>query len=615
MTAPVRILGLSAYYHDSAAALLVDGEIAAAAQEERFSRVKGDNAFPHRAVAYCLDAAGIREEELDHVVYYESPLAKFERLTTTHHLAAPFGLRGFLAAFPPWLTKNLWLGRLIPEEMGLAGRRLLTCDHHLSHAASAFYPSPFERAAILTVDGVGEWSTATCGVGEGSGIRLLSELRFPNSVGLLYSAFTYFTGFKINSGEYKLMGLAPYGRPVYADLIRTKLASVRPDGSVALNQRYFDYVGGLAMTNRRFERLFGGPPRKPETPITQREMDLAASIQEVVNDVVLKMAGHARRLTGEKNLCLAGGVALNVVATGQLLREGPFEGVWVQPAAGDAGGALGAALWVWHEILKRPRCPDPMDSMRGAFLGPEILPASQEDDRVLAGLGASWESLPEDELKRAVAGLVKDGKVVGIARGRMEWGPRALGARSILGDARSPGMQRHMNLKIKFRESFRPFAPMVLEEDAAAYFEGCGSSPYMLFAFPVSAAHRTGAPEDRDGKWGIELLSVPRSTIPAVTHLDYSARVQTVDRRRNPFMHGVLSRFKEETGCPVMVNTSFNVRGEPIVCTAEEAYRCFMATQIDALVVGNRLLSREAQRNRPLSDGERARWLKRFDLD
>lgn len=614
MTRPVHILGISAYYHDSAAALLRDGEILAAAQEERFTRIKGDSSFPHHAVSFCLDYAGITEHDVDHFVFYENPLVKFERLTTTYHLTAPHSLKSFLRAFPKWLTSNLWLERVIQSELGV-DRRISFGDHHLSHAAAAFYPSPFQEAAILTIDGVGEWSTATYGIGNGSRILLKEEIRFPNSVGLLYSAFTYFTGFKINSGEYKLMGLAPYGTPIYADLIRNEIACIRKDGSVQLNQRYFDYLGGLVMTNKRFSRLFGGPPRAPEAPITQREMDIAASIQTVLNDIVMLMAERVHRETKKDRLVLSGGVALNVVSSGVLRRSGPFEEVWIQPAAGDAGSALGAALWMWHEVLGQPRRVERPDGMGGSFLGPEILPESPADDAVLTDLGGRWETLPEAPLQRRIAELVADGKVVALARGRMEWGPRALGARSILGDARSPTMQSHMNLKIKFRESFRPFAPMVLAEDAADYFELQGESPYMLFAYPVASSRRIAPREEDTALWGIDRLKVPRSEIPAVTHVDYSARVQTIDATRNPFMHGVLTALKALTGCSVLINTSFNVRGEPIVCAAGDAYRCFMATDIDCLVLGNRLFLRGDQGAAAMDEEQRRQWLAKFELD
>jgi carbamoyltransferase len=609
-----HILGISAYYHDAAAAILRDGEIIAAAQEERFTRIKGDASFPHHAIAYCLDAAGVTEEDVDHIVFYENPLVKFERLTTIYHLTAPKSLKSFLTAFPKWLTSHVWLESEIQRELGTR-KRITLGDHHLSHAASAFFPSPYEEAAILTIDGVGEWSTATFGVGRGNRIELFNEIRFPNSVGLLYSAFTYFTGFKINSGEYKLMGLAPYGRPIYAGLIRREIVRIQDDGAIQLNQKYFDYLGGLKMTNDAFAALFGGPPRQPESPITQREMDIAASIQAVLNDITLRMAAHVRRETGMRHLVMAGGVALNVVATGLVARSGLFDELWIQPAAGDAGSALGAALWLWHMVLGHGRQPRSPDAMRGSFLGPDIPADSAEDDAALRAEGAVWSTYGDEELQRLIAALIAQGKVVALARGRMEWGPRALGARSILGDARSPKMQSHMNLRIKFRESFRPFAPMVLQEDAAAYFDVCQDSPYMLLAFPVHDHRRIEPTEEQKQLWGIELLKVPRSDIPAVTHVDYSARVQTVDPVRNPFMHGVLSQFKALTGTGVIINTSFNVRGEPIVCTAAQAYRCFMATDIDVLVVGNRLLRREDQKATPFDEQRRQKWLANFELD
>jgi carbamoyltransferase len=609
----IRILGLSAYYHDSAAAIIENGVILAAAQEERFTRVKGDAGFPHHAISYCLDVTGITEQEIDYVVFYENPTVKFERLLTTYHLTAPKSLPSYLRALPSWLTEKLWLEREIAKEMGIS-QRIYFCDHHLSHAASAFFPSPFAEAAILTIDGVGEWSTTTLGVGRQNQIQLQQEIRFPNSVGLLYSAFTYYTGFKINSGEYKLMGLAPYGEPHYADLISKKLIQIHHDGSIVLNQEYFNYVGGLTMTNKRFDRLFGGPPRQPESPITQREMDIAASIQVVLNEIVQKMANYAHEQTGLDGLCMAGGVALNVVSTGKLSQNGPFQKIWIQPAAGDSGGAVGAALWMWFQHLNRQRTPDHPDSMQGAFLGPDIVPTSTVDDQLLKRLGAQWQLLTDESaLQTQIAEQLAAGKVIAIARGRMEFGPRALGARSILGDARSPQMQSHMNLKIKFRESFRPFAPMVLAEDAADYFDLAQDSPYMLLAYPVKESRRIAVTDQH--LTGLDLLKIPRSEIPAVTHVDYSARIQTIDRDRNPFIHGVLQKFKALTGCSVIVNTSFNVRGEPIVNTVEDAYRCFMATEIDGLVLGNRFLERETQQNRPLSDAERAQWLRRFELD
>jgi carbamoyltransferase len=614
MTSSTYVLGISAYYHDAAAAVLRDGHIVAAAQEERFSRSKGDARFPHHAVDYCLREAGLNENDLEHVVFYESPIAKFERLVTTYHLTAPASLHSFLRAMPKWLTSNLWTEQEIQRELGIKAP-IAFCDHHLSHAASAFFPSPFTSAATLTIDGVGEWSTTTFGVGHDNTIDLQSEIRFPNSVGLLYSAFTYFTGFKINSGEYKLMGLAPYGEPVFTDLIRTELIDIGEDGAIHLNQRYFDYSGGLKMTNDEFAQLLGGPPRLSEGPITKREMDIAASIQEVLNEVVQRMAIHVRRITGERHLVMAGGVALNVVTSGLLTRQKIFDKTWIQPAAGDAGGALGAALWYWHMLLGAERTPCQPDAMRGALLGPAINPADSNDDNELHALGAVWTVLDDATAARTCAQLISSGKVVAIARGRMEWGPRALGARSILGDARSPSMQSHMNLKIKFRESFRPFAPMVLAEDAHIYFDMNSSSPYMLFAYPVAQSQRIPAPPGADQMFGIDRLKAPRSTIPAVTHVDHSARVQTVQLDTQPFMHSVLTEFKRLTGCSVIINTSFNVRGEPIVCSAADAYRCFMMTDIDCVLVGNRLILREQQPHRASDAALRERWLANFELD
>ena len=606
------ILGLSAYYHDSAAALVIDGEIVGAAQEERFTRIKGDSSFPHHAVGWCLDQARLEPDQIDHVVFYERPLVHFERLMMTWLLTAPRGLRSFLQILPDWLTRKLWLEREIAKELDIR-KQIEFVDHHRSHAASAFYPSPFENAAVLTVDGVGEWSTATWGVGSGNQLDLREELRFPNSLGLLYSAFTYYCGFKINSGEYKLMGLAPYGRPVFAERILQHVVQLMDDGSMRLNQKYFGYATGLTSTTAAFHALFGGPPRPPESQLTQREMDLAASIQVVINEALLRMGRFVHQRTGLDQLVLAGGVALNCVATGLLSSQGPFRQIWTQPAAGDAGGALGAALSFWHRELGQPRSPGKPDGMRGAFLGPEIKPHSADDDTILGALGAVWDLLDESLLQEKIAGAIAEGKVVGVARGGMEFGPRSLGARSILGDARSETMQSRMNLKVKFRESFRPFAPMVLADDAQQYFNCRQESPYMLLVYPVAESHRKEI--DQSGQFGIDLLKLPRSDIPAVTHVDYSARLQTIDAERNPFMYGVLSHFKRQTGCSVIVNTSFNVRGEPIVNTAEDAYRCFMATEIDALVVGNRYLERTRQPHPPLDEAARAQWLQRFELD
>lgn len=629
----VRILGISAYFHDSAAALIEDGRIVGAAQEERFTRIKGDSAFPHHAVGWCLEHAGLDIQDVDHIVFYEQPLLKFERLLVSYLTVAPRGLKSALAALPDWLTRKLWLEREIARELGIR-KRVWFVDHHLSHAASAFYPSPFDEAAILTIDGVGEWSTATWGIGQRNKITLREELRFPNSLGLLYSAFTYYCGFKINSGEYKLMGLAPYGRPIFADRILDKVVAMHDDGTMLLNQKYFNYVTGLTTTSNAFHQLFEGPPRQPETLLTQRDMDLAASIQFVIDEALIRMGRYIHDKTGMKELALAGGVALNCVATGKLASDGPYNYLWTQPAAGDAGGALGAAMAFWHQNLGQPRAKlepagetqtatksaTPMtvrrDRMQGAFLGPEIPSASQADDALLTRLNARWQTLDEESLQQRVADAIAAGKIVAVARGPMEFGPRALGSRSILGDARRKEMQSRMNLKIKFRESFRPFAPMVLVDDAAQYFDLKQESPYMLLVYPVTDAKRTAAQANANQSlFGIDLLNVIRSEIPAVTHVDFSARVQTIDADRNPFIDGVLKRFKEQTGCSVIVNTSFNVRGEPIVNTVEDAYRCFMATEIDCLVVGNRFLERAEQPNPPLDDAEREVWLKRFELD
>ncbi len=618
------ILGLSAFYHDSAACLLVDGRIVAAAQEERFSRKKHDAEFPARAARYCLAECGLSPADLELVAFYDKPLLKFERLFETYLDYAPRGFASFKAAMPLWLTNRLWMEETIRREVG-TGARILFSDHHESHAASAFYPSPFEAAALLTMDGVGEWATSSLGIGKGNDIDLLAELRFPHSIGLLYSAFTYFCGFKVNSGEYKLMGLAPYGEPKYADLIREKLVHVCDDGSIRLNMEYFDFASRLRMTGEGFERLFGGPARAPESRLTQREMDLAASIQEVTEEIVLKMARHLRKTTGLRYLCMAGGVALNCVANGRLLREGVFDDLWIQPAAGDAGGAVGAALAVWHRYLGMPRespekrgrwrkgsgdgLPPYEDGMSGAFLGPSY--PSEEIATWLGSRGYPFRSVPRDELPDAVADLLAQEKVVGLLQGRMEFGPRALGGRSILGDPRSPRMQSVMNLKIKFRESFRPFAPSVMREEVSRWFEIEADSPYMLLVADVARPVRREMSAAEKALWGIEKLNVPRSGIPAVTHVDYSARLQTVRREANPLYHDILGAFLRKTGCPVVVNTSFNVRGEPIVCTPEDAYRCFMRTAMDALVLENHLLLREEQPEWREGD----EWRKTFTLD
>ena len=606
----MKILGISAFYHDSAAALVVDGKIVAAAQEERFTRKKHDEAFPAKAAEYCLQAAGIKNEELDFVAFYEKPIRKFDRLLETYLALAPFGFSSFLRAIPVWLKDKLFLAKRMREKLPGYTKAFVYPSHHESHAASAFFPSPFPEAAILTMDGVGEWATASIGVGRGNRIELLKELHFPHSLGLLYSAFTYFCGFKVNSGEYKLMGLAPYGQPVYADLIRKHLVRIFEDGSIWMDQSYYNYAGGLTMTSEKFDGLFGGPPRKKESPIGKREMDLAASIQVVTEEVMLKMAQHAHQLTGMKHLCLAGGVALNCVGNGKLLREGPFEDIWVQPASGDAGGALGAALFTWYQLLEKPRTAKAEDSMQGSYLGPE--PDDESTRAFLEREKAKFRHIPnETKLCAEVAGLIASEKVVGWVNGRMEFGPRALGARSILGDARSEKMQTQMNVKIKFRESFRPFAPSVLEERAADWFqiEHKHRSPYMLMVAPVLEKHRENS--NGNGKTGLDRVKERRSCLPAITHVDYSARMQTVGQGTR--YRKLLEAFERKTGSPVIINTSFNVRGEPIVCTAEEAYRCFLNTDMDALVIGNFLLLKEE--NAAASGTARAEYLKGFELD
>ena len=591
----MNILGISAFYHDSAACLVRDGEIVAAAQEERFTRKKHDYRFPTRAIEYCLAEGGISAAQLDLVAFYDKPLLKFDRLIETYVAYAPQGFRLFLMGLPLWLKQKLYTPRELDE--GLSNQytgRYVFLEHHESHAASAFFPSPFDEAAILTLDGVGEWATGSIAVGRGNQIQMLKELRFPHSLGLLYSAFTYFTGFKVNSGEYKLMGLAPYGEPVYADLIREKMLDLKPDGSFRMDMSYFAYTHRDVMTSAKFDRLFGGPPRKPESPITQREMDLAASIQGVTEEIMLGIARTAHELTGMDNLCLAGGVALNCVGNGKILREGPFDRVWIQPAAGDAGGALGAALFVWHQLLENKREPRGRDAQKGSLLGPAY--SAAEIQRFLDAKGAVYRKYEnEDALCDAIAELVAQENVVGHCAGRMEFGPRALGARSILGDARSRKMQATMNVKIKFRESFRPFAPAVLREDVAEYFEmrPDEDSPYMLLVAPVRDDKRL-AIESR-GEKGLDKLRQVRSVVPAITHVDYSARVQTIDAERNPRFTKILQAFKRKTGSPVLINTSFNVRGEPIVNTPEDSYRCFMHTNMDALVLENFVLLKKDQ--------------------
>ena len=605
----MHILGLSAFYHDSAACLVRDGEIVAAAQEERFTRKKHDHRFPAHAVRYCLDEAGITANDLDHVAFYDKPWLKFERLLETYLTFAPAGLPSFLKAMPLWLKQKLWMGDLIRREVGFDGEVLFP-EHHQSHAASAFYPSPYPEAAVLTADGVGEWATASWGVGRGAELDLRQELTFPHSLGLLYSAFTYYTGFRVNSGEYKVMGLAPYGRPTYVDLILDHLVDLKEDGSFRLDQKYFNYCQGLTMTSKAFDRLFGGPPREPESRLTQREMDIARSVQEVTEEIMFRMARYVRRSSGQPLLCMAGGVALNCVANGKILREGIFDDIWIQPAAGDAGGALGAALYVWHGMLGNERTTaGGRDSQRGSYLGPAFT-----GERIAAWLdaeGLPYRRLERDEAVGAAADLIAGEKVLGLFAGRMEFGPRALGGRSIVGDARSPKMQSVMNLKIKYRESFRPFAPACLAEDVAEIFELDRPSPYMLLVAPVREDRRVAMNEEQEALFGIEKLNVPRSDLPAITHVDYSARVQTVDGIDNALFYDVIRAFKERTGDGVVVNTSFNVRGEPIVCTPQDAYLCFMRTEMDALLLEDCLLLKEEQ---PTLD-EDVDWRDLYELD
>jgi len=596
----MHVLGISAYYHDSAAALLRDGHVAAAAQEERFTRKKHDQSFPHHAIRACLAQTGLRASQVDCVAFYDKPFLKFERLLETYLAFAPRGFESFRSALPVWVKEKLFQKREILQELKALepgidwASRLIFSEHHLSHAASAYYPSPFSSAAVLTMDGVGEWTTTSLAIGRGRELKVVKEIHFPHSLGLLYSAFTYYTGFKVNSGEYKVMGLAPYGEPRYANLIKENLIDIKEDGSFRLNLDYFDYCTGLRMTNARFDALFGGPARKPEQRLTQREMDLAASIQAVTEEVVLKLAEGIRKESGEKNLCLAGGVALNCVANGKLLRAKTFERLWLQPAAGDAGGALGAALVAHHLHRGQERkLNGSLDGMRGGYLGPEF--STAEIERRLRAAGAVFDVLSDEKIISECAGALAEGKALGWFQGRMEFGPRALGARSILGDARSPSMQKTLNLKVKYRESFRPFAPSVLFEDAASYFDLEGESPYMLLVADVAEEHRIAMTEEERKLFGIDKLNVPRSAIPAVTHVDYSARVQTVHKETNPRYWNLISKFKETTGCPVVVNTSFNVRGEPIVCTPEDAFRCFMGTEIEALAVGNCYLEKSRQ--------------------
>lgn len=605
----MNILGISAFYHDSAACLVVDGRIVAAAQEERFTRKKHDPEFPRNAANYCLRSQGLTIKDVDYVAFYDKPLLKFERLLETYLATAPQGFTSYAKALPLWLKHKLWIPDTIKTELGFDGEVLFT-EHHQSHAGSAFYPSPYQDAAILTIDGVGEWTTNSLGVGHGNKFSIIREIKFPHSIGLLYSAFTYFTGFKVNSGEYKVMGLAPYGEPKYVQQIYDRLLDLKEDGSYHLNLKYFNYMSGLSMTNEKFGELFDGPRRKPEGPLTQREMDLAASIQVVVEECMLRQARFLHKETGLDNLCMAGGVALNCVGNGKLLREGPFKNIWIQPAAGDAGGALGAALCVWHGYLNNTRLTDEKtDFQKASLLGPEF--SDDETIAQLAQFGAVYKRVSKDDVTSITADLLAQEKVVGWFQGRMEFGPRALGNRSIIGDPRSASMQATMNLKIKFRESFRPFAPAVMREDVSQYFELDSDSPYMLIVAPVREERRRTMTEEERGLFGIAKLNIPKSDLPAITHVDYSARIQTVSASQHPTFYRLLESFKAKTGCSVLVNTSFNVRGEPIVCTPADAYACFMRTHMDALVVGNVVMLREEQPQWK----EREDWRTKFELD
>jgi len=604
----MNILGISAFYHDSAACLVLDGKIIAAAQEERFSRIKHDNRFPEQAIEYCLREGGITADELDYVVFYDKPFLKFERILETYLAYAPLGIRSFLMAIPLWIRKKLWIPDLIEKSLGYKGEVLFT-EHHESHAASTFFPSPFERAAFLTMDGVGEWATASFGVGNDNRISIDSELHFPHSLGLLYSAFTYYTGFRVNSGEYKVMGLAPYGEPKYVQTILDNLIDLKEDGSFKLNMKYFNYCAGLTMTNRRFHRLFGRKPRKRESELSQMDMDLARSVQVVTEEIVMRMARHVYKLTGEKYLCLAGGVALNCVANGKLLREGPFDDIWIQPAAGDAGGALGSALFTWYQYLDNPRNADNhKDSQMGSYLGPGY--SNEEIETFLKEHSIPHSRVDGEIIDRTVELLTQE-KVVGWFQGRMEFGPRALGNRSIIGDARSPKMQRKMNLKIKYRESFRPFAPTVLAERISDFFEIDRESPYMLLVAQVKKEKQIPMKEQENSFFGLEKLNVVRSDVPAITHIDYSARIQSVNAEDNPKYHQLIKKFEEKTGCSVIVNTSFNVRGEPIVQSPMDAYKCFMRTEMDYLVMGDFLLDKEDQPEF-IDDLD---WREKFELD
>jgi carbamoyltransferase len=611
----MRIVGISAFYHDSAAALIEDGQIIAAAQEERFSRKKQDSDFPKLALDYCLEEAGITLSDVDYIAFYDKPFLKFERLLETYVAFAPRGFESFRKAMPIWLKEKLFQKNMLRDKLRESApeynwdNRLLFAEHHQSHAASAFYPSPFESAAILTMDGVGEWATTSLGMGKGNTVEMTREIHFPHSLGLLYSAFTYYTGFRVNSGEYKVMGLAPYGEPKYAQKILDNVVDVKEDGSFRLDLNYFDYCTGLRMTNDKFDALFGAPARDPETLLTQREMDLAASIQAVTEEIVLRLGRSVAKDTGEKNLCLAGGVALNCVANGKLLRDNSFENIWIQPAAGDAGGALGAAQIAYHHFQGQPRkLNGVMDGMKGSYLGPKY--SQEQIEASLTASGAKFKVLSEDDMISGTADALANGKAIGWFQGRMEFGPRSLGGRSILGDPRDPAMQKTLNLRVKYRESFRPFAPSILREDVADWFDLDSDSPYMLLVADVAEKHRREMSEEEQALFGIDKLNVPRSSIPAITHVDYSARVQTVHEETNPKYYALIKDFKEKTGCPILVNTSFNVRGEPIVCSPEDAFRCFMGTGIEVLVVGNCFLVKEEQ------DPELAEDYKdKFELD
>ena len=605
----MNILGISAFYHDSAACIVQDGVIIAAAQEERFTRKKHDYSFPINAIKFCLDYTNLSSNAINYIAFYDKPFLKFERILETYLTYAPFGIHSFLKAIPLWIKKKLWIKDIIQSELNYSGE-IIFSEHHESHAASAFYPSPYKEAAFITMDGVGEWSTTSFGIGKDNTISLLADIRFPDSLGLLYSAFTYYTGFKVNSGEYKVMGLAPYGEPKFKQLIYDHLIDIKPDGSFKMNMKYFDYCAGVRMTNSRFHRLFGGPPRKPESHLSQRDMDLARSVQDVVEEIVLKMAAHVQKETGMKNLCLAGGVALNCVANGKILQSGLFDNIWIQPAAGDAGGAIGAALLTWHQYLNNERnLLGNNDSMKGTYLGPKY-----ENNTIESFLKTHhylYQELTDHEIPDMVADLIGKEKVVGWFQGRMEFGPRALGARSIIGDARSASMQKTMNLKIKYRESFRPFAPSVLVEDISNYFEIDRESPYMLLVADIKKERQIALSDEQNQLTGLEKLNLIRSDIPAVTHIDYSARIQSVNKATNPLYHQMISRFNEKYGCPVIINTSFNVRGEPIVCSPEDAYRCFMRTEMDYLIIGNFLLDKQKQ----TAIKNDKNWKKEFVLD